>query len=308
MSFYEKCVLPAPKKASFVANDRKRVAKLDFGESNKKSKSFQQFNLKKLTGNSHDFTRTNDEVHHTIDICPVMKAFMDTEQFQRLRNIKQLGASYLVYSSADHNRYQHSIGVAYLAREMCSRIRNKQRSLGATDKDILCVTLAGLLHDIGHGPFSHIYEVFRAHVNSEKMRDPMLKTEYDAKNFPHVKDGWSHEESSLLMIDAALASLGLQIDTENLDRPLKQIGDGLDALTMRVFKCDGSTDDSDDENVLTSRDFIFVKECIFGKAIPGFTKLIGRQEPEKEWLYDIVANRHNGLDVDKVDYFARVRC
>lgn len=282
--------------------------------SSKKYKITNEFKLRKLTGNPHDFTRTSDEVHQSIDICPVMRAFIDTEQFQRLRFVKQLGCSDLVYSCADHNRFQHSIGVSFLAREMCTRIRNKQRLLGTTDKDVLCVTLAGLLHDIGHGPYSHIYEAFRGDLNSQLRKDPELKAHYE-RNFPTVPEDWSHEHSSLLMIDAALKSLGLEIDmdSQNLDKPLKQIGDGIDATSLRSFRNDGNLErlKTGDHNILTNRDFIFIKECIFGKPIPsvvqklGISDFIGRLEPKQEWLYDIVANRHNGLDVDKVDYFAR---
>eukprot|EP00526_Cylindrotheca_closterium_P006187 CAMPEP_0113626058 /NCGR_PEP_ID=MMETSP0017_2-20120614/13470_1 /TAXON_ID=2856 /ORGANISM="Cylindrotheca closterium" /LENGTH=588 /DNA_ID=CAMNT_0000536213 /DNA_START=318 /DNA_END=2085 /DNA_ORIENTATION=- /assembly_acc=CAM_ASM_000147 len=238
-----------------------------------------------------------------------MKAIIDTEQFQRLRNIKQLGASDLVYAAADHNRFQHSIGVAHLAREMCTRIRSKQKNLGTTLKDILCVTLAGLLHDLGHGPFSHVYEQFRSELLSEMKKDGSLEED---RNFPSVPQDWTHEHSSLVMIDATLKSLGLEIDlsSDDLTEPLKQIGDGIDRMSMRVFKGDG-TDEFDDDDVLTSRDFIFIKECIFGKPIPavveklGKEQLIGRTDPRKAWLYDIVANRHTGIDVDKVDYFAR---
>lgn len=288
-------------------NDRKRPAKRNFDSSKKKTK----FSLRQLCGNPRDFTITSDEVHQSIDVCPVMKVLMDTEQFQRLRHIKQLGVTHLVYSCADHNRFQHSIGVSYLAREMCIRIKNKQQNLNTTDKDVLCVALAGLLHDIGHGPYSHVFEAFRGDLHTKLEKDPTLKKFYD-EHFPIVPNDWSHEHSSLLMIDAALESLGLEIDMDNLDRPLKQIGDGVDAYSMRVFKHDVRSDYSDDDEVLTSRDFIFIKECIFGKPIPQVVKkfgtkdmLIGRMDPKKEWLYDIVANRHNGLDVDKMDYFAR---
>ncbi|CAJ1938228.1 unnamed protein product [Cylindrotheca closterium] len=278
---------------------------------NKNAREEKRFKLKKLTSTPKDFTRKNDEVHYSVDICPVMKAIIDTEQFQRLRNIKQLGASDLVFASADHNRFQHSIGVAYLAQQMCARIRNRQPHLGTTLKDVLCVTLAGLLHDIGHGPFSHVYEHFRSERTSEMKKDRIRKEKHE-NNFPTVPQDWTHEDSSLLMIDATLKSLGLAIDVSSgkLDEPLKQIGDGIDRLSMRVFKGDG-TDNFDDDDVLTSRDFIFIKECIFGKPLRdvveklGKEELIGRTDPKKAWLYDIVANRHNGIDVDKVDYFAR---
>lgn len=217
----------------------------------------------------------------------------------------------MVYPAADHDRFQHSIGVSHLAREMCRRIRSKQPYLGTTEKDILCISLAGLLHDIGHGPFSHIYEQFRDELLSERKKNGSLKKHSNGISVP---EDWSHEHSSLLMIDAMLKSLGLEIDIsdDGIDEPLKQIGDGIDRLSMRVFNGEGLDDFHEgDDNVLTSRDFVFIKECIFGKPLPevikqlGKRELIGRTDPKKAWLYDIVANRHNGIDVDKVDYFAR---
>jgi HD superfamily phosphohydrolase len=287
-------------------NDRKRPAYVVNTEA-KKPKT-DGFALKKLGTATRSFTRYNDEVHKTIDICPVMNALMDTKQFQRLRNIKQLGTSYLVYANANHTRFEHSVGVAHLARGMCSRLQKKHPQLGTTDKDVLCVAIAGLLHDIGHGPFSHLYEEFRGAVDDEIKKNPSMRQNYES--FPPVPETWSHERSSLFMIDAALATLGLAIDMseKNLDKPLTQIGDGVDAMSMRCF---WSQSDNDDSDILTNRDWIFIKECIYGKPIPevreklGIDALIGRQDPKKEWLYDIVSNRHNGIDVDKVDYFAR---
>jgi hypothetical protein len=126
-----------------------------------------------------------------------------------------------------------------------------------------------------------------------------------------------------MMIDAALAYLGLAIDVYDLDQPLKQIGNGIDALSMRSkpevpvpqfehVKESMSAADELDSTILTSRDWIFVKECIWGKPIPDIEKIHGpgfhgRTGEQQDWLYEIVANRHSGLDVDKVDYYARDR-
>jgi len=256
--------------------------------------------LRQLTYHK-DKMDTNDEIHESIELCPVTKALVDTEVFQRLRNIRQLGNAEYIYACANHNRFQHSLGVAFLAEKMCKTIKEEQPELGATDKDVLCVKLAGLLHDLGHGPYSHAYEGFRDHYLPKYLEaNPHLKEEYrDCENLQTIAD-WSHEQSSLLFIDAALKELGLQIDLNNLDKPLKQIGDGIDANSMRVFKPRKLKD-----AVLTSRDFLFIKESIFGKPLEGFNYFVGRQEQQVEWLYDIVSNRHNGLDVDKIDYFAR---
>jgi deoxynucleoside triphosphate triphosphohydrolase SAMHD1 len=114
-----------------------------------------------------------------------------------------------------------------------------------------------------------------------------------------------------MMIDAALAFLGLAIDVYNLDGPLLQVGNGIDARSMRAKPRHPFTED-DDSAILTSRDWIFVKECIWGKPIPEIESVLGpgfhgRTHEHQDWLYDIVSNRHSGLDVDKVDYYARDR-
>jgi len=248
-----------------------------------------------------DKMETNDEVHESIELCPVTKSLVDTEVYQRLRHINQLGNAQFIYTCANHNRFQHSLGVAFLAEKMCKTIKEEQPQLGATDKDVLCVKLAGLLHDLGHGPYSHLYESFRGdYLENFLKANPDLREEYkDCEHLVPVPK-WGHERSSLLFIDTLLEELGLKIDLDRLDEPLQQIGDGIDANSMRVFKPPGVED-----GVLTSRDFLFIKECIYGGPLEGYSYFVGRQDRKLEWLYDIVSNRHNGLDVDKIDYFAR---
>ena len=144
---------------------------------------------------------------------------------------------------------------------MVKNIKNEQPELGATYKDVLCVKLAGLLHDIGHGPFSHLYEEFRSTYLPKYLEaNPHLKKEYNDCEYQKIPSKWAHENSSLLLIDAALEELGLQIDTNNLDKPLRQIGSGIDANSMRAFKPLRFMEaDAIQERVLTSRDFIFIK-------------------------------------------------
>lgn len=96
-------------------------------------------------GQQAKMIRYNDEIHLSIDICPLMKRIMDTWPVQRLHDLKQLGTAYMVYACATHTRFEHSIGVAHLARELGQRLRLRHPSFGVTNKDILCVTLAGLL-------------------------------------------------------------------------------------------------------------------------------------------------------------------
>uniref|UniRef100_A0A3B3WS05 HD domain-containing protein n=1 Tax=Poecilia mexicana TaxID=48701 RepID=A0A3B3WS05_9TELE len=101
----------------------------------------------------------NDPIHGNIELHPILVKIIDTPQFQRLRNIKQLGGVYYVYPGASHNRFEHSIGVAYLAGELLQTLKEKQRKLRIDERDVLCVQIAGLCHDLGHGPFSHMFDL-----------------------------------------------------------------------------------------------------------------------------------------------------
>jgi len=76
--------------------------------------------------------------------------------FQRLRRIKQLGLTYYVYPSATHSRFQHALGCMYLMKETIQLLRAKDIDITPDEED--GVTRAILLHDIGHGPFSHTLE------------------------------------------------------------------------------------------------------------------------------------------------------
>ncbi|WP_276299219.1 HD domain-containing protein [Halorussus lipolyticus] len=89
-----------------------------------------------------------DSVHDHIPICPLASDLLETPAFQRLRHIKQLSTVRLVYPSANHTRFEHSLGVYYLAREACSL-------LGVGEDRAKAVRSAALLHDVGHGPYGH---------------------------------------------------------------------------------------------------------------------------------------------------------
>lgn len=85
---------------------------------------------------------------------------VDTEHFQRLRNLKQLSATNMVYPAANHTRFEHSLGVCHLARKALGSVKRNSRFQDGVDVDEIENTLlsAALLHDIGHPPFSHIGE------------------------------------------------------------------------------------------------------------------------------------------------------
>ena len=89
--------------------------------------------------------------------APVM-ALIDTEDFQRLRNITQLGYVHLVYPGARHSRFEHSLGVYHLAKQFLTRLLDSDPPLELGDEDVRIFIAATLLHDIGHYPFSHTLE------------------------------------------------------------------------------------------------------------------------------------------------------
>lgn len=99
-----------------------------------------------------------DPIHGFVVITPLMQDFIDTNEFQRLREMKQLGLTSFVFPSATHTRFEHSIGVSHIAGELMTFLRINQPELNISDRDIEICRVAGLLHDIGHGPFSHLYD------------------------------------------------------------------------------------------------------------------------------------------------------
>lgn len=86
---------------------------------------------------------------------------VDTVEFQRLRNLKQLGNCHFIYPGGTHTRFEHSLGVAHLSNKLVAHLLNDQAGYSTNKKDnfyIQGITLAGLLHDLGHGPFSHLFD------------------------------------------------------------------------------------------------------------------------------------------------------
>ncbi len=92
-----------------------------------------------------------DPIWRDIMIDGLFMELADTREVQRLRNIKQNGLCYLVYPAMNSTRFEHSLGVYHLAGVLCAR-------LGLEPKKTMELQAASLLHDIGHGPFSHTFD------------------------------------------------------------------------------------------------------------------------------------------------------
>ncbi|XP_071059682.1 deoxynucleoside triphosphate triphosphohydrolase SAMHD1-like [Pseudochaenichthys georgianus] len=203
----------------------------------------------------------NDPIHGSMELHPLLVKIIDTPQFQRLRYLKQLGAGYFVYPGASHNRFEHSIGVGYLAGELVKALKEKQQDLNITDRDMLCVQIAGLCHDLGHGPFSHLFD---------KMFIP--KATRPSGPLGEQMENWKHEEASVEMFDHLVKSNG---DLKGM----------MEACGMEL-----------------PEDLDFIKEMI---KPPKTQEECKERLKKKSFLYEIVANKRNGIDVDTFDYFAR---
>ena len=117
----------------------------------------------------------HDTIYGHITLPDELISIIDTVPFQRLRYIKQLGLVHYLYPGAQHTRFEHSLGVAYLCYNLMTKLQLKQPELNITNRDILLISIAGLIHDIGHACFSHFFD------------DKLMENEYimpkDHKNY-----------------------------------------------------------------------------------------------------------------------------
>lgn len=233
----------------------------------------------------------HDRVHGQVNLHGLLVAVMDTAEFQRLDSIMQLGGCSFVCAarrprtrgrraralvrrpfarssppadlpthpaapdpSAKHTRKEHSIGVAFLAGEMARHLQSTQPELNISNDDVLCVELAGLVHDLGHGPYSHMWETF-----IEKLGSKM-----------------DHEDMSGLLLRHLVRKNGIPLE--------------------HYFSADAST---------CEEHINFVIKLIQGlKDAAPWPADVGRDE-SKRFLFEIVSNSRNGIDVDKLDYLVR---
>ena len=117
-----------------------------------------------------------DAVHGDIEVSALEVELMDTPEFQRLRGIKQLGTAYLVFPSAVHTRFEHSLGTSWMAHRVLESVRRSQ-TVSADDERLIRVS--ALLHDITHIPFGHTLEderrVLPRHDKDEERVDYFLR-------------------------------------------------------------------------------------------------------------------------------------
>jgi len=119
-----------------------------------------------------------DPVHNYIKLFEHEKCIVDTSPFQRLRRILQLPTSQFVYPSATHTRFSHSLGTMHVAGAFAENLYSDVPEGSERGRLIVIARLLGLLHDIGHGPFSHTFEdhvLMRFGVNHEVMGGKLIR-------------------------------------------------------------------------------------------------------------------------------------
>ncbi|CAH8518026.1 unnamed protein product [Heterobilharzia americana] len=193
-----------------------------------------------------------DAVHGVIELEPLAVQVIDSPEFQRLREIKQLGITYFVFPSSQHSRFEHSIGTYHLAKKLLEAIHNDQNYSGPTlnFQEQLSVRIAALCHDLGHGPFSHMWEEFVKKGGSEYSQ-------------------YKHEKISGHVLEKIVRSKpSLQNELNNLNVDMK-----------------------------------LILSLILGDSSAVLSNETGLKQ--KPFIYEILSNSLNGMDVDKWDYLLR---
>jgi len=195
-----------------------------------------------------------DPVHREYELGPEIIDIINTTQFQRLRRLRQLATAHWVWLGATHTRFEHSISVAYLAGLLAKGLQRKQPDLEITDRQILLVQLAGLLHDVGHGPFSHLFddvflkdseEPMAHHENrSVALVDLLLREstyEYAAEEIAFVQSMISPKQGQHSFFYDIVANMDSHLDVDKLEyikRDARACGlsqGGFDTDTMRII-------------------------------------------------------------------------
>lgn len=136
------------------------------------------------------FKSIRDPLYGFIDLSKIETELIDTDFFRRLHDIKQLSHAYLVYPSAIHTRFEHSLGALYVADKMCSQLNFPPKR-----KEI--VRIAMLLHDIGHGPYSHVFEKVLERVNKKPINHEEI-SQWVIKEDSTIKDILSGKSKSVI--------------------------------------------------------------------------------------------------------------
>ena len=210
-----------------------------------------------------DYKIINDTIHGSISLSKLATLIIDTPEFQRLRYIKQLSTCYFVFPNAVHTRFEHSIGTYQICKKMLYNLKKNskneeinliknilelkdyfskiQNEILLDDYIIELVSIGALCHDLGHGPFSHLFD------------------DYFLKNKINISEqNKYHEFRSCNLLESII-------------------------LKNNVLK-----------SIITKEHIKFIHNIINPD-----------KEIHKEYIYQIVSNSLNSIDVDKFDYLTR---
>jgi len=163
-----------------------------------------------------------DPVRGYVYITENEKEIIDSFPVQRLRRLRQLAGAEYVYPGANHTRFEHSVGVMYLAGRVTE---NPEISQHTSEDEAEKVRIAGLLHDVGHGPFSHVFEhlldkLDKTHedmslwiTKNSELKDLLSKLGYNPENIGKLAIGNLHKPGKAFL-DQIISS---SIDVDKLD-------------------------------------------------------------------------------------------
>ena len=158
-----------------------------------------------------------DAIWGEIEVTPFALQFLDVYEFQRMRFMKQLGTCNFIYTCAESSRFAHSLGVYHLANRVLDVLKEKHPDI-VTDRHCRLLPIAALYHDIGHGPFSHLFDRITNTQHEERSK----------KILRHVIQKYSIQgvtEKDIVFMENAISPGGyewynsiLSSDTADIDR------------------------------------------------------------------------------------------
>ena len=199
--------------------------------------------------NDNKETLIFDNIHAYIEVDSIAKSIIDTPEFQRLRRILQGGVLHYVFPTANHSRFEHSIGTYYLAKKLINNLKTNQPELNISDDIVKIVSVAALCHDLGHMMYSHMF-------------DDIFLPQLD--KFKDLGKYAIHEERSILILEHMIKKYGIDISKDEL---------------------------------IVIGDLINPKDNNYNNWNEKYK--IGK------WIFEIVSNPRNNVDVDKFDYINR---